>query len=327
MAATTLALLSLVEGRALFAAFCVGAALLLKGPIGWAVFAAVAAPAVLLRLTDGRCALKAALMGTLLAAPWFAYVAWETHGEFAYVFFWYHNVQRATGGSAELASHPVWFYPARWLIDGLPVSLAAVPLLAWAARSVRGDRELRLGLLGAFAITALLSLSRFKRADYLLPAYPWAAIAVGCAAERLPRRVVRLAAASLLTVSLLGGAAYKLWLLPRADALAEKRTPAAAIRATAGTDGSVIFFRVEDHALALHVGKPLMSVRGWENLDIRIRRLDPGYIVMPLDAADAWPGELHGGRLREVYRYTDRADRQRPRSWVLMESRPGSPHD
>ena len=45
-------------------------------------------------------------------------------------------------------------------------------------------QNFRFGVVWLVVMVAVLSAARFKRADYLLPAFPGAAIALGCAAER-----------------------------------------------------------------------------------------------------------------------------------------------
>src|SRR5262249_9196142 len=110
----------------------------------------------------------------------------RTGGEFTRVFFWYHHIQRATGGAEALASHPWWFYGPRFVVDFLPATVL-VPFAVWLmARRPHGrtDPEVRLGLVWLATVVVLLSASRFKRADYLLPAYPGAAIWLGCVGER-----------------------------------------------------------------------------------------------------------------------------------------------
>ena len=328
MACVTLAVLFAIEGHAIAAGIALAAALLLKGPVGIVLAGAVCclvscdptalrrgalghASAPLRRASGSRLTAMIAI-AIAIAAPWFLYVSYETHGEFASVFFWYHNLQRATG-SAELASHPFWFYPARWAIDFLPGTLLLIPALLFARPR---DRERWLGLVGVVAITGLLSLSRFKRADYLLPAYPFAAILIGGAFERRPR-FVAVATALSLTAFL----AFEAFVLPGLDRAQEKHSFAAAIRSEAG-EAPIIFFRVEDHLLGYHLGKPLMAVKEWENLDIWVGRLDPGYILMPAEEVAAWPEHLTNGKLHEVARRDDGVERPRPRSWVLMKSQP-----
>src|SRR6185369_4044132 len=49
------------------------------------------------------------------------------------------------------------------------------------------------------------------------------------------------------------------------------------------TEGMVIFFRTEDHALAFHVGRPLDTILEWENLEVWASQPMPVYFVMPPD--------------------------------------------
>src|SRR5262249_36417428 len=132
-----------------------------------------------IRPLAGGIALVAAL-----TLPWFIVAHVESGGEFTRVFFWYHHVQRATGGAESLASHPWWFYGPRLIVDWLPWS-AVFPLGAGIAIRTPSDRHARLGLAWAGSLIALLSCSSFKRADYLLPAYPGVAIWLGCVLERV----------------------------------------------------------------------------------------------------------------------------------------------
>jgi hypothetical protein len=84
----------------------------------------------------------------------------------------------------------------------------------------------------------------------------------------------------------------------------------------------IVFFRVEDHLLAFHLGKPVATVLEWENLDVWVSQLNPGYVLMPLEAAESWPCHIRSAKLHEVERLHDRTDRSRPRHWVLMRSDP-----
>src|SRR5207249_6513071 len=65
----------------------------------------------------------------------------------------------ATGGSAELAVHPWWYYGPRLLVDALPWSLLLIPagIIFLRHGAWRRDREARFGLLWLVAITAVLS--------------------------------------------------------------------------------------------------------------------------------------------------------------------------
>ncbi len=191
------------EGRGgwpcfLFAYVGVGVGLLLKGPIAAVLPAVVVAVYALLDRGAGRppvplwrAAHELGLWWGLpliavIAAPWYLWANATTDGEWFRVFFWHHNVQRGLGGEG-LATHPWWFYGARLAVDLLPWGLA-LPLAGWYLWRFRGaDAQARLGAAWLLAMLVFLSCMRFKRADYLLPAYPGAALLLGCAAERLYR--------------------------------------------------------------------------------------------------------------------------------------------
>jgi 4-amino-4-deoxy-L-arabinose transferase-like glycosyltransferase len=158
------------------------AGILLKGPI------AVVLPAVVLlvqAVVDRRVGKLGLVWGLpmvlVLTVPWFVWAHIRTHGEFTRVFFWHHNVQRGLGGSL-LRAHPWWFYGPQLAWGFLPWSLL-LPLAFWwnwVRKAWRDDAELRLGLIWLLTMLAVLSCARFKRADYLLPAYPGAALFLGC---------------------------------------------------------------------------------------------------------------------------------------------------
>lgn len=319
--AVTMAILFAIESRQWVSGLWLATAMMLKGPVGVVM-------AMLVILTYRRRFYEAsltALIGLCVGAPWFVAVGIETDWVFWREFFWHHNLQRATGSASDLATHPIWFYPLRGLIDGLPWSLA-LPAGLWTARNRwRDDPELRLGLIWLVVVMGLLSLSQFKRADYLLPAYPATAIILGCAIERIQLRYYH---AIALIVTLAVNIGYQFVYLPRGDADYEKRSAAAIVRRNVEHGQQVIFFRVEDHLLAWRLGKPIATVREWENLEVWVSRLNPGYILMPCDEATDWPEQLHNGTLQEVERLNDHSDRQHPRTWVLMRSRPNgsAPH-
>src|SRR5262249_913193 len=235
-----------------------GFALLLKGPIGLLLpAAALGTWAVVERIPFRRLAVPCVTVGLLalaIAAPWFVWVNAETGGEFFRVFFLYHHVNRAFGGAETLAGHPWWFYVPRFAADFLPWS----PLLvaALALRRWRGDADARFGLVWFAIMVACLSLSRFKRADYLLPAYPGAAIFLGCAVEqwslaRPPPARTRPAPAFPLILPLLpiGWLVFDHQVTEREEASQEQAPFARRVRETAPAPEPVILFRVESHLL------------------------------------------------------------------------------
>ncbi len=122
----------------------------------------------------------------LIVVPVFAWADVQTDGEFTRVFLWHHNVERGFGGSEVLRAHPWWFYFPRFAFDFLPWT-PALPVAAWflVKRFWRADVEARFGVVWLLTIFLLMSAMRFKRADYLLPAFPGAALFLGCIAEQV----------------------------------------------------------------------------------------------------------------------------------------------
>lgn len=320
--------------------YCIGyvalaAAVLLKGPIG-AVLPLAAAGLYL--LIEGEAPVPWRLRAWLrlahtyslwwglplvvgLAAPWFLWADAQTNGSVLQTFFLHHNLERALG-SGGLRAHPWWFYGPRLAMDFLPWS-PVLALVIWCALrrpAWRADPELRFGLAWLGAMLLVLSCAGFKRADYLLPAYPGAALAVGCAAERwwragrvnalsLPRFLRPQQLALALTVIVVGCIAgwwfYLEHVLPSAEPAHEYRRFAAEIRRRVRPPQVVLFFRAEVHALAFHVGNPVDTFLEWENLDIWAGRPGPHYIVMPPDCAAEWPRHVASGRLEVVLRNQD----------------------
>jgi 4-amino-4-deoxy-L-arabinose transferase-like glycosyltransferase len=313
------------------------AGILLKGPIGAVLPAVILAAERLLRSrTDEsrRSVLPSLCWGAplvfCLTAPWFIAAHIRTDSEFTQVFFWYHHVQRATGGAETLPTHPWWTYGVRIAVDGLPWSPLLLPAVIIAFRTswLRDDTWARLGLVWLLAVTAMLSLSRFKRADYLLPAYPGLAILLGCLGERAYHALSSTKYVRWLTTGLVSAcaAAILTWgalhhtLVSSLDAERTKLAFAAEIRAIAPLPEQVLFFRVEDHLLAFHLGRPLNTFLEWENFDIWAGRPGAHYVVMPADCANLWRQYISSGTLDEVIRFTDRSDRQRPRHLVLVRT-------
>jgi len=258
--------------------------ILLKGPIALALIGPVAVIWLFLcKPTHGRgwalrggCCLGIAT-ALVLAAPWFLWANHATHGEFLRVFFWHHNVERFTGGSATLASHPWWYYVPRFAADFLPWT----PVLLWtgfrALRSAASASRLnRFAIVWFAAMFLILSTSQFKRADYLLPLYPAAAIYIGRAAERwLSRRLLVVVAVACLT----GWQAQSLFIEPAEQAEEEKLAFARMIREQSPQE--VMLFRTESHLLAFHLGRPLITRVEWHDLNDWLAAPGPHLVVMP----------------------------------------------
>jgi hypothetical protein len=319
----------------------IAAAVMLKGPIG------VVLPAVVLAVdafVTGKASLRTPhrALGTslcwgiplvlALTLPWYLWVNRETNGDFFRVFFWHHNIERGLGAADDLRVHSWWYYGPRWLLDFLPWS-PAVLAAAWyllGSGRWRQDPEARFGLVWLVSMLFVLSCARFKRADYLLPAYPGAALLLGCVAERWYRAFARppLAVplfATVVTGCLAGWLIYVDYVLPKWEPALDQRPFAREIRRHVGST-YVLFFRAESHALAFHLGWPLNTFLEWENLDIWASTPGIHYILMPVDCANEWPQHVTSGRLVEVLRNTDLADAIPPhQQLVLMRTDPPSP--
>jgi 4-amino-4-deoxy-L-arabinose transferase-like glycosyltransferase len=306
----------------------VSVGLLLKGPIA-AVLPAVVGCAQLLSERARPNLALAHRLGlwwgvplTLAAAlPWYLWADARTDGEFFRVFFWHHNLDRGFGAEGGLAAHPWWFYGPRLFADLMPWSVLLPVAAWWLWRRGRADAEARFGAAWLLAVFALLSCMRFKRADYLLPAYPGAALLLGCAVEgwlREAQAARKLVAGFGVAVAgcVVGWLVYLEVLAP--DKGWPDRSFAEAVRRH--TPGPVLFFRVESHAVAFHVGRPLHTLLEWENLDIRAGRPRRAYIITDARGAADWPRHLRAGRLVEVLRRNDLTGHDR--TLVLLRTEP-----
>jgi 4-amino-4-deoxy-L-arabinose transferase-like glycosyltransferase len=305
-----------------------GVGLLLKGPIA-AVLPAIVVGTVWLRGLWNRQERAVSKFRTLwwgvpfmlaIAAPWYVWANIQTDNQLWEVFFWYHNVERGLGGSEALKAYPWWFYLPRSAIDLLPWSLV-IPVAVF--RFVRrGDDDAARGLLWFGSIAVFLSCMSFKRADYLLPAYPGMAIVLGVTLERWwsesgsKRRHVTVLASLLLTY-VLGWQVYHLGFAQADDA---RPYEVMAERIRAETKGPVIFFRAESHVLMHHLGQPVHTILEWENLEWWTRRPRVVYFVMPEACAAELAERLPSATLHEVLRTRDFADGRRDRAMVVLRT-------
>ncbi len=318
------------------------AALLLKGPIGLVLPLVVVLSHLLIERMQmkpgqGAESLWSFARGTglywgiplilLLVSPWFIWANQQTNGEFFRVFFWKHNVERGLGSGA-LHNHPWWFYVPRMAFDFLPWSPLLVPASWWLFRHAwKSDPLARFGWVWLTGIIVVLSCSSFKRADYLLPAFPGAALLVGCAIDRflqLRPGAIRSAAGIAVASSIcfIGGWYYYLSVrLPASESEREFKSFAQLIRHIAPVPQPIIFFRTESHALAFHVGRPIDSILEWENVDTWVSR-GTRFMVMPADFIAEWPEHVHAGTLVEIARNDPANGRPHEQPLVLLKTCP-----
>jgi 4-amino-4-deoxy-L-arabinose transferase-like glycosyltransferase len=227
-----------------------------------------------------------------LTLPYFLWLDSATHGDFFRVFVLRHNVERGLGGPT-LKTYEWWFYFRCFPADFLPWSPLLLPaaFLCWRRGNWGDDPDARFGLAWFVAVFAVLSCASFKRADYLLPAYPGAALFLGCVAEReiirlqeMGRRIAAAGLASFVPVLAVGMAVGQLIHfeneLRREEAWHESRAFAGEVRRRAPAPAEVVFFRTEAHALAFNIGKPASVLVEWRDLSERLRG-SGGYVVTP----------------------------------------------
>jgi 4-amino-4-deoxy-L-arabinose transferase-like glycosyltransferase len=265
-----------------------------------------------------------------LTLPWFLWAQVETNGAFFRSFFWEHNVERALGGTDGMRARPWYTYGVYLASHFLPWSIV-LPGAFWVLCRNRGDAEARFSAIWLTTIVVVLSVAGFKRADYLLPAFPGAALLIGFAAEHVLqsseyRRKIMVGVVGFVAISVVGWFVYLQWLLPRQEPSREFQRFAKEIRRRVPAPDLVLLFRVEAHALAFHLGPELDTFLEWENLDTWAGRPGQHYIVMPAECAAQWAQFVRAGTLEEVMRSTDfTGAHERRRPLVLMQTRP-RPH-
>jgi 4-amino-4-deoxy-L-arabinose transferase-like glycosyltransferase len=325
------------------------AGVLLKGPIGAVLPVAVIGAHLLfegeipppwrgrawLRLIHDLGLWWGAPLVLALTLPWFLWADAVTHGEFFRVFIVRHNIERGLG-DGDLKVHPWWFYGPQFASDFLPwsVLLPVAAFVCWRRGYLRTDPEARLGLAWLLAVMGVLSCASFKRADYLLPAYPGAALFLGCIfaneerrwREAEPRAIW---AGLCLLPCLLAAAMIAAWMvrvehgLPAEEPFRDYRRFAAEVRTRAPRPDEVVFFRTEAHALAFHVGRPLAVLVEWKELEERIAQTGVRYVVMPEESAAQAPQSLPRIRFEEVLRNTDLSGGRHERPLVFMQATSG----
>ncbi len=312
------------------------AAVLLKGPIGLILPGVVLA---LYRVVTGfpRLVGWSWLLGPLvliaLAVPWFWWANLVTEGALVKTFLWQHNLQRALGGSTTLAGYPWWYYVPRLLVDALPWTPVAAYLgwKAWQRPADTVDRDALLGLIWWVSMLVVLSCMHFKRADYLLPLYPGLALWLGCLAERCYlhmspswQRLGRRGLATVALMVLLGWWGYDRWLVPQLEAPRQQRRFAVAIRQQVPVPEVVHFFRVEEHLLAYHLGRPIHTLVEWPDLLLALAGPGPHWLLVSEPTLAELQATLPSLQIRQVLRNIDYLAAEPDEPLVLIAAKFGS---
>jgi hypothetical protein len=175
---------------------------------------------------------------------------------------------------------------------------------------------------------AVLSAAQFKRADYLLPLYPGAAVVLGCAGERwlAARANPRTARAARWGFALVLAGVAAAWcgmtfvVEPAEQAREEKRAFAAFIRSHAPAPQPVLMFRAESHLLALRLGRPLATRVEWHDLAAWLDEPGPRFVVMPPEYVYPAAEIVTRRRLVEVGRLEQFTGAKPPRPLVFLRT-------
>jgi hypothetical protein len=174
----------------------------------------------------------------------------------------------------------------------------------------------------------VLSCARFKRADYLLPAYPGVALFLGCVGEHWLRECAQPARRRALAgIALVASLMVALWVcrvdwqLPARESYRDYRMFAERIRLLAPRPEEVLFFRTEAHPLAFHVGRPLATVVQWGELETRLRQPGTHYIVTPPQYAQEVPLHVHDFHLESILLNTDLSGGEHEHPLALLRAR------
>lgn len=294
------------------------AGLMLKGPIALALVGIVMLPVLAwqwkVRLQEDAMKVAPLLISAcwgiplVLACilPWAYWVNQATSGQFVQEFIIKHNVQRGFGGDDQLDGHvhPWWFYLARIWLDTAPWSWLLPMGIVMLWRKQLQSPVAWLGLTWFGVIFLLLSCLQYKRADYLLPAYPGLAIFLAMTVDRglqlIPeqRRLGTLRSGwAMVAVIAVGWFSYAQWVLPSMEPERALRPFAIVVRSHLPAPGQVILFRVDSHHLAWELGKKSARVWEWENLAWWATQPNAIYVVMPEKYALECRAALPAGEL------------------------------
>ena len=186
----------------------------------------------------------------------------------------------------------------------------------------------RFALVCFLVMFGVMSTAHFKRADYLLPAYPFAAMALSCQAEawlqtRTSGRSIRLAGwlfGGTLAAVAVGWVVMTSVVEPREEAKEEKRRFAEVIRAQAPAPNTILQFRMESHLLSYHLGRPVYTFVEWSELKELLAEPGPHFVVMPPEYVFAASQIITSRRLVEVARLADYTAARPSRPLVFLRT-------
>ncbi len=281
------------------------------------------------------------LFALLVSLPWFLCAHGATDGEFTRLFFIEHNWDRGFG-TGRLRSHPFYFYLPQFFADFLPwspIGLGMAVFLYFSWKRMKWDNHpgfYAMIFCSAWflAIFAMLSASQYKRADYLLPAYPAAALALGLCLTGFvggwarPKWVGY--RPGLILVGMLLGILGMVYLLdvqiPALEPNRDSKQWATEIQRRIPADEPLVFFAEEAHAVAFHLdrdhrvlGKPAEFARVFEENE-RV------WVITNPEVLEIWPEGPPSVRWRIASKNGDLSKPVQHKPLILLEAfaRPGS---
>ncbi len=212
----------------LLAGLCLGLGVLAKGPV---VLVFLLWPVATYPLWRG--AIHAApttrmwrgfglsiLVGLLLVAAWIVPALIETHGEFASSLIWSQTAGRISGNLANSHDRPFWFYLPLLPIFAMPWIFSPYLWSAHRASLARPLRSMRRAwqdvwwfrflVLWTLPVVATFSLIGGKQPHYLVPLLPAVVIAAAALMRTLRLTLIRIGAAIVLALAVIGQGAAAL---------------------------------------------------------------------------------------------------------------------
>lgn len=235
-----------------------------------------------------------------IAAPWFVAAHGATQGEFTRSFFWEHNLDRGMG-TGRLRTHTLFYYVPLFFADFFPWSLVLLCIGFFLVRlkriSVIQEPMATLGV-GWFLLEfCFFSLCGYKRPDYLLPAYPGAALFVGfwltrCSYRgvvfpfevRWPR--VGIVGAGLGILCMAGWVHFH---LPQMEENRLSLVWAQKWKKLVPSEAPLVFFAEEAHALAFHWGRGHLVCSGTDEFRDLAGRSKEIWVVTNPQVRELWP--------------------------------------
>jgi 4-amino-4-deoxy-L-arabinose transferase-like glycosyltransferase len=263
------------RGWWLLAAVAAGAGVLTKGPV---ILVLTAIPIAMYRLFQGpTCRIGWKAIAVFLAVvfmvnlPWYVAIGLRKP-EFLTYFFWKHNVMRFVAPFDHIK--PIWFYLPILAVGLAPGALLLLWFVRFAlsskpANSSQRSPEFGFLLLAGGWIVAFFSLSGSKLPTYILPAFPFLALALGHFVAvrwplrpRLPAVMIGLTFSALMFLHHIGLPRYARMRSPMAE-------PEKVAKYCADPNQAVICFPRSCDSVAFYLGRSdLRNVRSKQSQDL-----------------------------------------------------------